>query len=35
MSQDKNQGLTPFGKIIIFLIVVGLIGGGVYYGFFK
>lgn len=35
MSQDKNQGLTPFGKIIIFLIVVGLIGGGVYYGFLN
>jgi len=35
MSQDKNQGLTPFGKFIIFLLVVGLIGGGVYYGFIN
>jgi NitT/TauT family transport system substrate-binding protein len=33
MAQDKAEGLTPFGKIIIFLIIVGLIGGGAYFAF--
>lgn len=33
MAQDKQEGLTPFGKIIVFLIIVGLIGGGAYFAF--
>ncbi|MDQ7825639.1 MAG: phosphate ABC transporter substrate-binding/OmpA family protein [Candidatus Eremiobacteraeota bacterium] len=35
MAQDKQEGLTPFGKVIVFLFIVGLIGAGVYFGFLK
>jgi NitT/TauT family transport system substrate-binding protein len=35
MAQDKNEGLTPFGKFIMFVVIVGLIGAGVYFGFMK
>lgn len=31
----KEEGLTPFGKFIVFLIIVGLIGAGIYFGVFK
>jgi NitT/TauT family transport system substrate-binding protein len=35
MAQDKNEGLTPFGKFIAFIVIVGLIGAGIYFGFMK